>query len=182
LGLGLFEGRRLGQYLTPIHFSNAVQFLSGKFSNRVWHLCYQDPRKKIQDKTMACVTCGSKSPRGVFINGKPYCQIHGVFGDAECSATCADGKKCSARARIFTDGSYSCLRHGSIGPCPICLEDLKECEVTPCGHAFHKKCLRVWRHESHACPICRTGNLDLALVTLVSRYLKVGFFSQEVIK
>ena len=123
---------------------------------------------------MACFTCGSKSPRGVFINGKPYCQTHGVFGDAECSASCSDGKKCSSRARIFSDGSYACLRHGSIGSCPICLEELKDLEVTLCGHSFHKKCLRAWRRESHSCPVCRTVNLELALVTMVSRYLKLG--------
>jgi hypothetical protein len=66
------------------------------------------------------------------------------------------------------------MRHGSIGSCPICLEDLKDFQVTQCGHMFHKKCLRAWRRESHTCPTCRTGNLDLALVMMVSRYLKLG--------
>jgi hypothetical protein len=116
---------------------------------------------------MVCLACDSKSPREVFINGKPFCQVHGVFGDAKCS-------KCSSRARIFSDGSYTCMRHGSIGSCPICLEDLKDFQVTQCGHMFHKKCLRAWRRESHTCPTCRTGNLDLALVMMVSRYLKLG--------
>jgi hypothetical protein len=45
--------------------------------------------------------------------------------------------------------------------CPICIEQFNEShgriEVTPCGHAFHKKCLMKWLLEKSHCPACRKG-------------------------
>ncbi len=116
--------------------------------------------------------CESKSPRRVFIEGKPFCQNHGFFGLAMCSA-----KGCKSKARTFMNGEYTCLRHGSIGTCSICMEDCcgeSGCETTHCGHLFHKTCLHKWYNiGEYSCPLCRSENVDLALVMLVMRYMEV---------
>jgi hypothetical protein len=47
--------------------------------------------------------------------------------------------------------------------CAICLSSIfrvKNCWITKCGHAFHKKCLREWIYHSlktseSSCPECR---------------------------
>lgn len=42
--------------------------------------------------------------------------------------------------------------------CVTCLEDLKEghtATVLPCGHRFHRKCLKPWLELHNTCPICR---------------------------
>jgi E3 ubiquitin-protein ligase AIP2 len=41
--------------------------------------------------------------------------------------------------------------------CSICLENMREKEmaVTPCGHAFHKRCLRTWMNMNNMCPLDR---------------------------
>ena len=126
---------------------------------------------------MVCCACDSKSPRNVFIDGRPFCQNHGAFGETECSHECPiSGKRCKSKARTLMDGRYSCLRHGSSATCSICLEVCrsKDIELTQCGHIFHKKCLETWRNtsESYSCPLCRTENIDLAIVSLMFRYIK----------
>lgn len=44
--------------------------------------------------------------------------------------------------------------------CPICLEDVSEGRMAPCGHVFCKSCIYLWTNEHEACPVCRQ-NLDL---------------------
>lgn len=39
------------------------------------------------------------------------------------------------------------------GECPICLQQMRRGFVTPCGHAFHCRCLR--RCQGNRCPMCR---------------------------
>jgi uncharacterized protein YneF (UPF0154 family) len=41
--------------------------------------------------------------------------------------------------------------------CPICLDHF-EVRVTqaPCGHVFHKDCIRQWLLNTKNCPICRS--------------------------
>jgi len=41
--------------------------------------------------------------------------------------------------------------------CPVCLEDFQNKEVLaicPCGHVFHKKCLKKWLVVRSTCPMC----------------------------
>ena len=42
--------------------------------------------------------------------------------------------------------------------CSICLEDieLKDLEILPCNHKFHKECINMWTKKNPVCPYCRT--------------------------
>ena len=71
MSLGLFEGRRLGQNFSIGNFSHAVQFLSRKFSNRVWHL-YPWVAKKIQDKTNGLPRLRLEKSQGSFHKRKTF--------------------------------------------------------------------------------------------------------------
>ena len=57
--------------------------------------------------------------------------------------------------------------------CVICREELKNGDTlyrAPCGHKFHKKCLKRWLQEDNRCPMCN-DRIELApiLVTSTSR-------------
>ncbi|NBX48588.1 hypothetical protein EBT25_01380 [bacterium] len=40
--------------------------------------------------------------------------------------------------------------------CPVCYESLTTgVYKTPCGHAFHKKCMTRWTETNNTCPMCR---------------------------
>ena len=39
--------------------------------------------------------------------------------------------------------------------CTICMDDVKRRFILPCGHVFHRKCIRKWLDDNHTCPICR---------------------------
>lgn len=42
--------------------------------------------------------------------------------------------------------------------CCLCLEEYNEREpITklPCGHYYHRNCIRIWVLKSNACPLCR---------------------------
>ena len=39
--------------------------------------------------------------------------------------------------------------------CPICLEELINELVMPCGHQFHTNCILDWFEKNKNCPICR---------------------------
>ena len=46
--------------------------------------------------------------------------------------------------------------------CSICLSELQEGDIVgdiPCGHVFHKDCLKEWLHKNNHCPICRAPNI-----------------------
>jgi hypothetical protein len=45
--------------------------------------------------------------------------------------------------------------------CTICLCGLSDhddevCELVPCKHRFHTKCIQTWLVQSQTCPTCRT--------------------------
>ena len=59
---------------------------------------------------------------------------------------------------IKTAASHVCFQEelrkaGSM--CPVCLEEMHVCRITPCGHVFHAHCLRQCLTRSTACPYCR---------------------------
>ena len=39
--------------------------------------------------------------------------------------------------------------------CPVCFEDVKEAQVTKCGHVFCKACLEECLNRRHECPHCK---------------------------
>jgi len=43
------------------------------------------------------------------------------------------------------------------GECPICLSNMEELEVLPCGHQYHHGCMEGMKKSGAAlnCPICR---------------------------
>ena len=45
--------------------------------------------------------------------------------------------------------------------CTICMDsdDESDVEATPCGHVFHRKCLKKWLMHRRVCPYC-TVNVD----------------------
>jgi len=50
--------------------------------------------------------------------------------------------------------------------CSVCLEeycDSKPIVATPCGHCFHKQCLKNWLKMDRTCPLCR-GDLEAMVV------------------
>lgn len=47
--------------------------------------------------------------------------------------------------------------------CAICSDDCQFSLELPCGHAFHKSCIRQWFDNSRSCPVCRS---DVPLTTL----------------
>ena len=65
------------------------------------------------------------------------------------------------------------LRGSVDGECPICMESLRGRRLlhTPCGHAFHRGCLRQWLQRGHTCPMCRKPLRkacdDAALLTML---------------
>lgn len=46
--------------------------------------------------------------------------------------------------------------------CAICMEELgAPIEACPCGHAYHKACIREWIHQKRICPQCKGDALPL---------------------
>lgn len=45
----------------------------------------------------------------------------------------------------------------NIGPCPICLSDMEELTVLPCGHQYHSTCVEelLKKNGEPKCPVCR---------------------------
>ncbi|CAB1097407.1 unnamed protein product [Ectocarpus sp. CCAP 1310/34] len=41
--------------------------------------------------------------------------------------------------------------------CPLCLEMVKDCVVTPCGHSFCRSCAGDAVTRKHCCPVCQVG-------------------------
>uniref|UniRef100_A0A7S3GM98 Uncharacterized protein n=1 Tax=Palpitomonas bilix TaxID=652834 RepID=A0A7S3GM98_9EUKA len=39
--------------------------------------------------------------------------------------------------------------------CAICREQMASAKRLPCGHCFHKFCLRAWIERNRSCPVCR---------------------------
>ncbi len=47
--------------------------------------------------------------------------------------------------------------------CTICIDEtnLNEIEFIPCGHAYHKDCLRAWWRKNFTCPVCNLNVREL---------------------
>lgn len=41
--------------------------------------------------------------------------------------------------------------------CAICWDNMESARKLPCGHLFHKPCLRSWLEQDQSCPTCRTS-------------------------
>ena len=43
--------------------------------------------------------------------------------------------------------------------CPICMEEIHDPVVTPCGHVYCKRCIEEWLKRHPVCPTCNKGGL-----------------------
>jgi hypothetical protein len=63
--------------------------------------------------------------------------------------------------------------------CAICLNQMEEAKKCPCGHFFHRNCIRRWMKVRRICPVCRAP-LDNAQSggrsPLVSRFFSLVRF------
>ena len=54
--------------------------------------------------------------------------------------------------------------------CSICLGEENLNKTLPCGHKFHRKCIKEWREKgSNTCPICRAV-ITTSKYTILNRY------------
>ncbi|EKE41881.1 hypothetical protein ENUP19_0205G0007 [Entamoeba nuttalli] len=40
--------------------------------------------------------------------------------------------------------------------CCICYDDIVDCTITPCGHAFCYQCIKEWLSRVPNCPVCKS--------------------------
>jgi len=66
-------------------------------------------------------------------------------------------KHYGAAGRVVTLPTLPLDDHRLQDPCAVCLTpmDVDSSRLTPCGHAFHGKCLELSLRVSRYCPICR---------------------------
>lgn len=78
----------------------------------------------------------------------------------QCEAFTKNNKQCK---NIALNSSNLCHIHSNeFGTCAICLDDMVNIKITPCGHVFHHKCLNDWVKVKNNCPICRRElNIDI---------------------
>nr|XP_022339811.1 RING finger protein 145-like [Crassostrea virginica] len=38
--------------------------------------------------------------------------------------------------------------------CSICYQGMSSAKITPCGHLYHRNCLRKWINDNNTCPLC----------------------------
>jgi len=41
--------------------------------------------------------------------------------------------------------------------CPICIEAIRDCRITSCGHNFCKECIEECLNRKHQCPVCNSA-------------------------
>jgi len=73
-------------------------------------------------------------------------------------------KHYSAAYRVLTLQKVLPNDHRLQDPCAVCLAamDSASTRLTPCGHAFHDKCLELCLRVSRDCPMCRHQLLGFA--------------------
>ena len=96
-----------------------------------------------------------------------------VEGDEEnqlgtVSASTAESSVASTGSNVVAERDRVCdiVEEGddehSDNICSICLCEIEDGDIVgdiPCGHNFHKDCLKVWLTKSNLCPFCRQANI-----------------------
>lgn len=66
--------------------------------------------------------------------------------------------------------------------CTICMDsdDDSDVEAAPCGHVFHRKCLRTWLRHRRVCPYCNV-NVDSPVVfeTTIDHCMPIAMSTQQ---
>ena len=73
----------------------------------------------------------------------------------KCIATKKNGDICTYNTK--DNGDY-CGVHAEKLECVVCFEKLRGVDKEwplPCGHSFHRDCIRTWMKENPSCPVCR---------------------------
>ena len=81
-----------------------------------------------------------------------------------CTATALNLNDCSYLERVYPDANADDFR-SSDNVCIICREEMvagNTCKKLPCGHIFHKSCLRTWFQRQQSCPTCRLDIIQRA--------------------
>lgn len=78
----------------------------------------------------------------------------------KCMGTKRDGSKCKNMGNYnsFIASSHKFCRHHvpkSEDKCVICLSELYDICMIPCGHTFHNRCIHKWMRKHNTCPVCR---------------------------
>ena len=46
--------------------------------------------------------------------------------------------------------------------CPICMEEIHDPVVTPCGHVYCKRCIQEWLRRNQVCPTCNKNGIRIS--------------------
>lgn len=131
-----------------------------------------------------CLTCCCENvynfncfciPCYIFENVKECCQIsRAVYYDYK--ERTIKKKKC---VEIYLKKHIDNSSYEEENRCSVCLEGLEKNLVTlPCGHTFHKDCIKEWliHSEEVSCPLCRQY-CDIKFVNPVRKKFVVNYDS-----
>ena len=96
-------------------------------------------------------------------------------GNLRCLGKTKKGKDCNNMGIYKTNNATAmfCRHHvpKNEEKCVICLCELYDEYMIPCGHLFHSKCILKWMKRHNSCPICRKDILTNVRTTTFAELL-----------